>query len=101
MIRGRHDLRSFLEHQLCVGGEEANQLPAIGCVERRSCQRAFADEVRLDLADGPTKADIVRSRGAVGFLADDDVAFLGSQNVHGFGAIGGNAVLVQANLLAV
>ena len=88
----KHDLRSFLEHQLRIAGQQADQLPAIGCAHRQSCQRALADEIRLKLTDRPTEADIIRGRSAVGLLADDDVALLGSQHVHGLGAIGGDAV---------
>ena len=55
LTRAKHELCSFLEHQLRIGGENADQLPAIGGTHRRSCQRALADEIRLDLADRPAR----------------------------------------------
>ena len=42
----------------------------------------------FDLADRPAEPDVVRRHGAIGFLADDDVALLGAQHVHRLGAVG-------------
>ena len=55
-------------------------------------QRALSHEVVLGLADRPTEPDVIRRNRAVGFLADDDVALLGAQHVHGFGAVRGDVV---------
>ena len=61
------------------------------CLRPAACigraQRALADEVRLVLADRPAQARIIGRDRAVGILADDDVALLGAQHVHGFGAV--------------
>ena len=48
----------------------------------------------LVLPTAQPRPAIVGRHRAVGVLADDDVALLGAQHVHGLGAVGGDAVLL-------
>src|SRR3989442_246844 len=52
-----------------------------------SAMRALANE-SLFLRDDPAHPQVLRRDGAVGLLAADDVALLGAEHMHGFGAIG-------------
>ena len=90
--RHRDDLRALLQHDLRVGGQQADELLAVWVLEVGAQQRALADEVGLGLADGPAEAGLVRRQRAVRVLADDDVALLRAQHVHGLGAVGAAAV---------
>ncbi len=87
----RH-LRSFFEHGARVLGAQTHQLLSSGCLHGRPLQRPLADEIHFVLADGPSQPGVIGRHGAVGVLADDDVALLRAQHVHGLGAVFGDAV---------
>ena len=84
---GRH-LRALLERRLhCCGprGRRAACGPSAAC---RSARASAGRRNPSALRDQPVEAEIVRDYGAVRLLADDDVALLRAQHVHGLGAVG-------------
>src|SRR4051794_18237893 len=86
------DLRALLEHGVWIGGEQADQLLAVGPDHIGAAERALADKILLGGADHAGKPEIVEGHRAVGLLPDDEVAFLGTQHMHGLGAVWCNAV---------
>ena len=88
------DLGAFLQHDLRVVGQEADELLAALRDHVGAGERALADEVGLGLADRPGEAGVVGGQRAVGVLADDDVALLGAHHVHRLGAVGHDVVLL-------
>src|SRR3546814_3154283 len=78
----------LLEHDGRICGVETDKLLPALRHERRPVERTLSDKIGLRLADSPAKPDVIGSDRAVGFLSDDDIALLGAQYVHRFGAIG-------------
>src|SRR4051794_14694792 len=85
------ELGALLQHLGRVLGQQAHELLAVGPLQVGAGHAALADEVGLLLGDDPAHAEVERGHGAVRVLADDDVALLGAQHVHGLGAIGRDA----------
>src|SRR6185369_14507043 len=71
--------------------QQAHELLAAGARGVAAAERAPADEFLL-LRHDPIHAEVLRRDAAVGLLADDDVALLGTQHVHRFRAVRREAV---------
>ena len=95
------ELGAFFEHNVGSIVERPTSCLRPRIRHGRPCQRAFADEIRASScrssSRGPTSSGV---DGAVGFLADDDIAFFGAQNVHGLRAIGRDAMGRAGNIRA-
>ena len=85
---GRNDLRPLLQHDGRIVGQQSHELLAVVPQHVRPHQRPLADEIVLPAANQPAQPEVMRNNRAVGLLADDDVAFFGTQHVHRLGAIG-------------
>ena len=83
---------AFLQN---IGAQKSHQLPAVRAAHVRTRQRSLADEIGFAARDGPGQAEIVRRDGAIGFLAHDEKALFGAQNMHRFGAVAGRAGCAQ------
>ena len=84
---------AFGQDQGGVLGLQADELFAAGARRIGAPERAPAQEVLLR-TDDPVHAEVGGGHRAVGFLADDDVALLGAQHVHGLGAERRDAVFL-------
>ena len=80
------------------GGQQADQLLAVGPCHVPTSQGPLADEIRLEFSHRPGEPRIVGRHGAVGVLADDDVALLGAQHVHRLGSILHHVVLLPGGV---
>ena len=91
MAAGRvHDVAAFGQDLGGVVGEQADELLAVGANGIGAAEGALAEEV-LAAGEQAAEADVVGRDRTVGFLADDDEALFGAEDVHGLGAVGGDA----------
>ena len=77
-IADQRNLRAFFQHLCSINGEQADQLLAIRFHEIGPCEGTLADEIGFGFTNRPIEPKIIRRDGAVGFLADNDVALLGA-----------------------
>src|SRR5918999_369840 len=83
-----NELSPFRQKLTVVKGKQPDEVLAVGARGVGPRQRPLPDEVALLCRHDPRHAEIVWRDRAVGFLPDDDVAFLGSHQVHRLGPVG-------------
>jgi hypothetical protein len=91
-VAGLDELRALGQQVLVVERQQADQVLAVLTERVGPVVRPLADEVGLLLGHDPAHAEVLRHDRPVGVLADDRVALLGAQDVHGLGAVRGDAV---------
>src|SRR5450631_829424 len=92
------NLRAFFEHDSGSAGPQSDELFAVRRFHGGALQRALADEIRLEFADGPREARIVGRHRAVRVLTHDDVTLLRAQHMHGLSAVFHHTVLLSGGV---
>src|SRR5690606_936201 len=90
---GVQDGGAFGQDDVGVHGHEADELLAVGTAGVAAGQGSFAQAV-LGLRNHAAHAEIDGGDRSISVLANDDVAFFGAQDVHGLGAVGGDAEFI-------
>lgn len=79
---------AFWDDLLRVFGFQPDKLFAIIIGHGGAGQGPFANKIWLGFGNDPIHTQIMGRDRPIGFLPDNDKALFGTQNMHGFGAIG-------------